>query len=177
MGNKKLKGFTLIEILLVLALVAVLAGIVAGNVGVFIESSNLEPPNRVLKKAVLDAVYLANERKRETRLSYLEENASFLVTTTSGTILEQHKVYQEITEKIRNNTESIPKVFFKAIGPLSGVDGDFTKIDDDLLALKSVRFHSGVSTPFSVEISFRGKLEEFTFDPFSGYMIDPEKIE
>ena len=129
------------------------------------------------KKAVLDAVYLANERKRETRLSYLEENASFLVTTTSGIILEQHKVYQEITEKIRSNTDLIPKVFFKAIGPLSGVDGDFTKIDDDLLALKSVRFHAGVGTPFSVEISFRGKLEKFTFDPFSGYMIDPEEIE
>ena len=42
-----------------LALIGVMAGIVAGNAGAFIVGSNFEPPDRVLKRAVLDAVYFA----------------------------------------------------------------------------------------------------------------------
>ncbi|HAY75503.1 MAG TPA: hypothetical protein DCY32_07500, partial [Opitutae bacterium] len=53
----------MIEVLLVLALVGILAGIRAGNAGAFITGSNFEPPERVLKRAVLDAVYFASERK------------------------------------------------------------------------------------------------------------------
>ena len=40
-------GFSLIEVLLVLSLVAVLPGIVTGNAGAFIKGANNEPPNRV----------------------------------------------------------------------------------------------------------------------------------
>ena len=60
-------------------IIAVLLGVVAGNAGSFIKGSNFEPPDRVLKKAVLDAVYFASESKRAAYLSYFEENATFLV--------------------------------------------------------------------------------------------------
>ena len=40
------RAFSLIEVLLVLALVAVLLGVVAGNAGSFIKGSNFEPPDR-----------------------------------------------------------------------------------------------------------------------------------
>ena len=63
---RKASGFTLIEVLLVLALVGLMAGLVAGNAGAFISGGNFEPPHRVLKKSVLDAVYYAGERKRAT---------------------------------------------------------------------------------------------------------------
>jgi len=64
------RAFSLIEVLLVLALLQLLVGIVAGNAGAFIQGSNFEPPDRVLKKAVLDAVYHASERNERAYLSY-----------------------------------------------------------------------------------------------------------
>jgi hypothetical protein len=157
--------------LLVLALVAVLLGIVAGNVGSFISGSNFEPPDRVLKKAVLDAVYHASESKQAAYLSYFEESTSFRITNASGEILEQYLVYQKIDEDLREEESLIPKVIFQAIGPLSGEDGDRTDYNDDELELSRVSFHSGSSTPFSAEIEFRGETEKLVFDPFSGYVL------
>ena len=135
------RAFSLIEVLLVLALVAVLLGIVAGNAGSFISGSNFEPPDRVLKKAVLDAVYHASESKQATYLTYFEENASFLVTNASGGILAQHQVYEQIDEDLREEEFLIPKVIFQAIGPLSGEDGDRTDYNDDELELNRIFFH------------------------------------
>ncbi len=87
---KSIQAFSLIEILLVLALLSVLAGVVAGNLGAFVRGANFEPPQRVLKKAVLDAVYYSSERKRATYLSYFEENASFIVSDAMGETLAEH---------------------------------------------------------------------------------------
>lgn len=165
------RAFSLIEVLLVLALVAVLVGIVAGNAGAFIKGSNFEPPDRVLKKAVLDAVYHASESKRPAFLSYFEENATFLVTGTSGEILAEHNVYEKITEEIEEDSSLIPKVSFYAVGPLSGVDGGNTNYDDEDLKLARVFFHSGSSQPFFAEIEFRNDQEKLEFDPFSGYVL------
>ena len=43
-------------------------GVVAGNAGAFISGSNYEPPDRVLKRAALDAVYFSSERKEKATL-------------------------------------------------------------------------------------------------------------
>ena len=165
------RAFSLIEVLLVLALVAVLVGMVAGNAGAFIKGSNFEPPDRVLKKAVLDAVYHASESKRAAYLSYSEETATFMVTDASGQVLAEHNVYEKITEEIKGDSSLIPKVSFYAIGPLSGEDGDRTDYNDDELELRRIFFHSGSSIPFSAEIEFREETEKFVFDPFSGYVL------
>ena len=165
------RAFSLIEVLLVLALVAVLVGIVAGNAGAFIKGSNFEPPDRVLKKAVLDAVYHASESKQATYLSYFEENATFLVTDKSGGVLASHSVYDKLDEELRKEESLLPKVSFQAIGPLSGEDGGRSNFDERDLALNRVFFHSGSSTPFSAEIEFREKKQKLFFDPFSGYVL------
>ena len=65
------QAFSLIEVLLILALVGVLMGVVAGNASAFIKGSNYEPPGRVLKVATLDAVYFSSERKRKSSLRAL----------------------------------------------------------------------------------------------------------
>ena len=76
-----IRAFSLLEVLLVLALMSVLMGVVAGNAGAFISGSNYEPPDRVLKRAALDAVYFSSERKRKSYLTYSPEKISFLVSS------------------------------------------------------------------------------------------------
>lgn len=165
------RAFSLIEVLLVLALVAVLLGIVAGNAGAFIQGSNFEPPGRVLKKAVLDAVYNASESKRAAFLSYLEENASFVVTDSFGGILAEHRVYKKIDDEIKKNESLLPKVNFYAVGPLAGEDGGNSQYDERDLLLNRVFFHLGSSVPFYAEIDFRDEKQKMEFDPFSGYVL------
>ncbi|MEL0005295.1 MAG: prepilin-type N-terminal cleavage/methylation domain-containing protein [Opitutales bacterium] len=146
---RKPSGFTLIEVLLVLALVGLMAGIVGGNAGAFIAGGNFEPPDRVLKKSVLDAVYFAGERKR-------------------GSILAKHEVFQKL-EKVE--TEDFPEVKLYAVGPLAGADGGKTQYDERGLRLFRIPFHAGCSVPFLAEISFRENEQTLYFDPFSGYAL------
>ena len=137
------RAFSLIEVLLVLALVGILAGIVAGNAGAFITGSNFEPPERVLKRAVLDAVYFSSERKRASYLTYLEQNTTFAVTDLGGNVLAMHKVYEKFDKSIREDENLVPKVTFRAVGPLAGVDGGSTEYDEEHLELTRVAFHAG----------------------------------
>ena len=169
--RRKVSGFTLIEILLVLALVAVMAGIVAGNAGAFILGGNSEPPVRVLKRATLDALYYSSEMKREVLLFWDDQNATFLIKNRDGEVLQSHPVYEEITEEIKSDDDLMPKIVFRAIGPLAGVDGGRTKFDEDELLLTTVNFHAGSSVPFITEVTFRGETEEVEFDPFSAFVL------
>lgn len=177
MRKQSVAGFSLIEIMIVLALVAVLAAIVSGNIAGFIDGAKVEPPERVLKRAVLEGIYLSNERKREVRLSYLEENASFLIFDPQGGILKDFRIYEELSEDILSSPERLPRVFFSAIGPKTGVDGEDTDLDDEQLELKSIRFHAGCSTPFKAEVLFMEKSKTIYFDPFSGYGLNPDELD
>ena len=171
---KKDSGFSLIEVLLVLALIGVMAAIVAGNAGAFIQASGYEPPVRVLKKAVLDAYYFAGERKEATFLSYEEENASFVVSDTGGSQLGSHFIYKNLNQDNPIDRDEFPEVEFKAVGPLSGSSGRNTIYRDNKLLLKRIRFHSGSSVPFEVLIRHRGEEQEFHFDPFSGFVLSAD---
>jgi len=172
--SRAASGFSLIEVLLVLALVGLMAGIVAGNAGAFIAGANFEPPDRVLKKAVLDAVYFAGERKRSTYLSFDEKNASFLVADSSGAILSNHPVFQKLPDESVNDM-AMPVINFKAVGPLAGADGGRTSYDDRSLELVRIPFHSGSSVPFLAKIRFGEKERTLFFDPFSGYALKEEE--
>ena len=162
-------GFTLIEVLLVLALVGLIAGIVAGNAGAFIAGGNFEPPDRVLKKSVLDAIYFAGERKRATFLSYHEKNATFVVSDAEGRGLAKHQVFEKLADV---DEDGMPNIRFLAVGPLAGVDGGRTQYRDSDLELNRIAFHSGCSVPFRAEIKFREREQTFFFDPFSGYALE-----
>lgn len=170
------RAFSLIEVLLVLALVAVLLGIVAGNAGAFLSGSNFEQPERVLKKAVLDAVYRSSEKKESTYIDYFEENASFIVCNSAGEILSIHAIYKDLSPEIKEDPDLIPEVSFYAIGPMEGVDGraGSSKYEGYELLLERVRFNYSSMTPFYTKIIFKDSENEFLFDPFSGYLVKDE---
>jgi len=152
---------------LVLVLVGVITGLVAGNVGAFIIGAQFEPPDRVLKKAILDAIYESSESKRATYLSFEANSSSFRVTDRSGLQIISHSIYKgELDDELE-----VPKVVFKAIGPGSGSDGGSTIYDEDELILSRIPFHYGGSVPFEVEIEFNEQLSRHRFDPFSGFVL------
>ena len=160
-------GFTLVEVLLVLALIGVITGIVAGNVGAFITGAQFEPPDRVLKKAILDAIYESSESKRATYLSFETNSSSFRVTDRAGAQINTHFVYMgELDDE-----KEVPRVVFKAIGPESGPDGGSTIYDEEELTLARIPFHYGSSIPFEVEIDFNEQFSRHRFDPFSGFVL------
>ena len=152
---------------MVLALVGIITGLVAGNVGAFITGAQFEPPERVLKKAILDALYDSSESKRSTFLSFDKGSCSFRVTNGQGEEINAHTMY----EGELDDDKEVPKVRFKAVGPQSGLDGGVTIYDEDELTLIRVPFHYGCSVPFEVEIEFREKLSVLKFDPFSGFVL------
>ena len=169
------RAFTLVEILLVIALVGVMVALVAGNAGAFIEGSKQMPPGRVLKLAVVDALYLAGERKRVTFLGYVEEDAAFVVTDASGGVLSKHPIFETRKEEENEvDEDESPKVTFWAKGPLAGAGGGSSIHDDDVLVVKRVPFHFGSSAPFRVEIETEDMRdpESYEFDPFSGYHLE-----
>lgn len=170
-GIRKPSGFTIVEVLLVLALVGLLAGLVAGNAGAFIAGGNFEPPVRVLKKSVLDAVYFAGERKRSTYLTYDDQNATFTVSDAGGEVLSSHPVFKKLPEGRNRDADDFPLVSFQAVGPLAGAEGGRTKYGERELLLTRLPFHSGSSVPFRVTIKFRNQEETLYFDPFSGYVL------
>jgi len=172
---RKASGFTLIEVLLVLALVGLMAGLVAGNAGAFISGGNFEPPHRVLKKSVLDAVYYAGERKRATYLYYDEQNATFLVEDSSGSVLSRHLIFKKPTSSEDVADEGWPKVNFFAVGPLAGINGGRTQYTESQTELKRVTFHSGSSIPFEARLEHHQESKKLFFDPFSGYALKEDE--
>jgi prepilin-type N-terminal cleavage/methylation domain-containing protein len=172
-------GFTIVEVLLVLALLAIIAAMVGTGAVGMIDAAKMEPPSRVLKRAVLDAVYHASDRKEPSFLRYHKERATFEVTDATGGILAKHAVYQDMpTDDAEEDDEwddlILPEVSFLAEGPLAGESGGSTQLEDEHLVLKRIRFQAGVSPPFQAKVKFAGKEEIFNFDPFSGYVIVEE---
>ena len=152
---------------MVLSLVGVITGLVAGNVGAFITGAQYEPPNRVLKKAILDAIYESSESKRATFISFEVNSSSFQVTDRAGYQINSHPIYKGGLD----DDKEVPKVIFKAIGPQSGSDGGSTIYDEDELILSRIPFHYGSSVPFEVEIDFNEQFSRHRFDPFSGFVL------
>jgi len=144
----------------------------AAGAGVFIEASKTEPPARILKRVVLDAVYRASARKIPAYLRYDGEKATFLVTDAGGESLAAYPIYEDLEERRKDGDGQLdlPVVTFRAEGPLSGPGGGGTEIDDEFLELLRVPFFPGVSAPFSATIEVGGEEEELRFDPFSGYV-------
>ena len=158
---------------MVLAIIGIMAGLLAGNAGAFLETAKEEPADRILRKAVLDATYLASQTKQITYLRHDDQNGTLVIENEVGSRLALHRITEVSEEENFTRSDDKFSLIFEAEVPLSGINGDDGDWQDDEAFLRRVAFHpSGVSTPFIARLrTGLGKNEEkvFRFDPFSGY--------
>lgn len=158
---------------MVLAIIGIMAGLLAGNAGAFIETAKVEPPDRILRKAVLDATYMTSQTKEVVYLRYDDENGTLVIENSSGSQLALHRIVELPEEDDFEARENEFSLIFEADVPLAGIDGEEGDWDEEEIFLRRVAFHpSGVSTPFIARLRTGfGEIKEktFRFDPFSGY--------
>lgn len=158
------RGFTLIELILVIALIALVGGLMVVNARAILSGLGEEPVDRILQKAVREARYQAASLKEPAYLIYDEESGSLEVLSGTGTKLAAFPTAE--------GTE-FPEIEFEQILPASGLDG-FGR--DETAPVNQVVFRPDrSSTPFQAIISEGVRSFTLRYDPFSAIVIDDSR--
>ena len=173
-------GFTLIEIILVMALVAIVGTLVAYNVPAIVRLKSQPPIERVMVDAVREARFQAALTKEVSWLTYDSETGIFHVTldskapslpvpndpfgtfgTLGSSVMEASSDEEESVippSAIKSyqvyfpEDGEVPKVEFFAMPPGMGYDGDSEDEPEDI-PLPRVPFDpAGFSVPFMVKV-------------------------
>ena len=156
----RLGGFTLVEILLVIALIGVMGGLVVGGLGGFFQAGKIHPPERRLQEAVLKSRALAERESIPVFLSYDRQAGGRFIVEGSSRL--------ELLLDERNQTiaEQGPEISFSAI-----VENSPYNYTAEQLCLLKVKFMAGCSPAFLVRLETEESNQEITFDPFSAYAL------
>ncbi|WP_158279793.1 pilus assembly FimT family protein [Coraliomargarita sinensis] len=151
-------GFTLIEILLVIALIAVAVSVVLVNFTAFADRGESTSPEEVLTAAIRKARFIAAAERITTKLSYDSENGSLRIDPGA----EQFPINSDFGPDGRG------EIRFFLIPSAQGLS-PFPDPDRSTLETAAVAFAPDrSSSPFLAEIdSGRGSPARLRFDPFS----------
>lgn len=151
-------GFTLIEILLVIALIALSVSVVIVNFTAFTERGESTSPQEVLTAAIRKARFIAAADRITTRLRYDEETGSLRIDPTD----EQFPINSNFGREGRG------EIRFFLIPPAEGLR-PFPDPERSTLQTPAVAFAPDrSSSPFIAEIdSGSGAPSRLRFDPFS----------
>lgn len=152
------RGFSLIEILLVIALIAVASGVVIANFTAFADRGDTTSPEEVLREAVQQARFTAAADRVITRLRYDEESGT-LEIQPSG---ERFEINDDFGPEGRGG------IVFYLVPPAEGL-GAFPDPDRSSIETSEIAFAPDrSSSPFIAEIdSGSGTPARLRFDPFS----------
>lgn len=168
-GNRRTQnqasGFSLIEILLVIGLIALASGIIVSNAIGIAERGNEVPADQILKAAVRSARFEAAQKGRITELGFNRETGQLIVQSDSG-----QTIYFELGENFANNGRG--EILFRLIPSARGMD-EYPDPYEDGIETDWVRFAPDCSSqPFSAEIDYgTGSPEKLAFDPFSSLVL------
>jgi type II secretory pathway pseudopilin PulG len=156
-------GFTLLEIILVFALIALAAGVMIANVSTFLSFDDQIAPEDTLRSAIRSARFQAASDRKVTVLRFDKETGALII----------------------ENGESFPlnadfgsggngEIRFYLVPPAEGMER-FPEAAQAQQATPEVRFAPDrSSSPFVAEIdSGRGSPTRLVFDPFSSLVRSP----
>ena len=154
------RGFTLIELILVIALIAVVGGLMVVNGSAILKGLGDEPVERILQKAVREARFQAASLKEPSRLIYDDEEGILKVNADTGT---------ELATFSTASSGSIPQIEFEQVLPEQGLGGGGR---EEYVSISGVVFRPDrSSTPFRVNIREGNLSYQLRYDPFSAIVI------
>jgi len=155
------RAFSLVEVLLVLAFIAMIGGLIVTNTDALMRGLGPPPLPRTLTMAVREARYQAAAEKQPMRLSFDHDAGAFLVTSEAG---EQRA---SIESGYGADNPRVSVTFYKLIFQ-RGADADVFSSERERIEVDSVRFlPDRSSTPFEVELEAEGERSTHRYDTFS----------
>ncbi|MGB0369778.1 MAG: pilus assembly FimT family protein [Opitutales bacterium] len=170
-SRQRVRGFSLIEIVLVFALISVATAMTVVSFDMLGDSGQSEPPENVALQAIRTARIAAISEQEWTYLSWNAENRAFEISTLNGGVIEKIVLERNIPvdqDELEVMFQSVPSEFHER------TPFDFRQRGEN--ELKRVAFSpQRVSTPFILNIK-DGSIEfTRTIDPFSSLPIAPEE--
>jgi prepilin-type N-terminal cleavage/methylation domain-containing protein len=154
------RGFTLIELIIVIALITLAGGLIVVNARAILSGLGEEPVERTLQKAIREARYKAASLKEPTLLRYDEDTGMLEIFSETGAELATFKT---------TSGERFPEIEFEQILPEEGLGGGsraaFAPID------RIVFRPDRSSTPFKVTITEDSSFFSLHYDPFSAIVV------
>ncbi|MEM7671788.1 MAG: type II secretion system protein [Verrucomicrobiota bacterium] len=168
---REVRGFSLIEIVLVFALIGVATAVTIVNFDMLGESGNSEPPENVALHAIRTARIAAISEQEWTYLSWNKEERAFEISTLNGNVVEKIVVERGVSAN-----EDPLEVIFESPASEFHNRTPFEFRQDVGSPLKRIAFSpQRASTPFILRI-LDGSIEySRRIDPFSSLPIQPEE--
>jgi prepilin-type N-terminal cleavage/methylation domain-containing protein len=160
--SKKCRGFSLIEMLIVLGLIGILGGLVAVNTSAMFDNDIGNNPEEIFFSLAQEARISSLETKQIHILSYDEEKKVISLQNSVG-------------ESLR--TETLPEYFegpirFKILKYKPGEKAN----PKDTTEVSKLIFHPSASTqPYIVEFEYENYVESIRMDPLSNLQFIDEK--
>ena len=159
------RGFSLIELVVVIALIALVGGLVVINAEAILRGLGEEPVERILQKAVREARYQSASLKESTFLSYDQEAGILKITSETGESRAEFALAPE-------SQKDKPGLSFEQILPGQGLE--FSR--EETYPIEQVVFRPDrSSTPFQVEIDLGSAAFILRYDPFSAIVINDSR--
>jgi len=154
------KAFSLIEILLVVALIGLVGGLVAINVNAIFAGLGERPLPEVFRFAVREARYIAARDKEPITLRFDAQRSAFIISDDSN-------AEQSVFETGYLPEENAVKVDFYQILPDVGINSGNILVSARYKISRIVFHPDRSSTPFEVELRYGVQTSTHRYDPFS----------
>jgi Tfp pilus assembly protein FimT len=157
-------GFTLLEILLVFALITLASGVIITNFTTFLNFDEQINPEDSLRTSIRSARFQAASERSVTTLSYDDEAGALVVS--GGESFQLNSNFGK---------EGRGEIRFYLLPPAEGT-GRFPDAETSRLETKKISFAPDrSSSPFAVEIDTgEGSAQRLIFDPFSSLVRSPK---
>lgn len=159
------RGFSLLEIIVVIALIAMTSGIVAVNYNAIIQSFTRPSIDKSVAKTIREARHQSSVIKDTVQLHYDNQKQVFIITDRTN------KTLSEIPSGFDPETTKIVIRFLPLLPQKAGETEYHWIIGSEPINSVSFSPH-GVSTPFGIAIDTPDEQTTYFFDPFSSQVID-----